>query len=676
MKNIIIREKSKGYRNEIYYSFYVLNMDDGRIGILYSYNSISEDYCKDGVPKEKIYPSRRGYTKASTCDEMLKAVKKSSYRNNNDYELINKEPEECNLIIPDSFYGADEVKIVETKDEIITDSILEKIKKRCRTEFTVILGEDLKGAKENDDKSAIRLYCSRCNKIHVGCKGSYYQGYCCPECNSFSGFGVIMKDYKDFQKKAYGGGRYSDEFYGTAYSQKEKFNILTTHPDDENGIILYCMYKEISANKGVVKVHYGVEYSIEHIVGKKICCNKHLKKGMKPCDAFEALNINTKNIGYPCSIIYDGADNFFDFAAKNEKFLRMSGFQTVLKYSTYRLNLEGFFVLFLCILNKYPVMEQIVKMGHSKIFFMLYGSMLESLNKDEINQKVERIAQLVDNEASKGKDALRFPMYIGDYLIKKGAELDEYYYWRDVYEITHITKEQFENLIDSINYAYINSQSTISDIGNILKFNYSVDKLLNYIVKYSMKSNFSISTTIQYLSDYLNMCDICQIEPDKYPQDLRKVHDDMIAFYRKREQATYDKRLNEIGTECENYIIPSEDELDKIGIPKLFSELTVVFPKSEEDFINEGNQQHNCVGSYPNSVRRGNCVIFFIRHRNEPNKSFITAECTARGLGQCYYSNNRYVSSDELRKFASYICTKINSGVKSGKIHALGNISN
>ena len=79
--------------------------------------------------------------------------------------------------------------------------------------------------------------------------------------------------------------------------------------------------------------------------------------------------------------------------------------------------------------------------------------------------------------------------------------------------------------------------------------------MLNYIVKTSIKTNYTIGTTVQYLIDYLNMCDICQIEPDKYPQDLRKVHDDMTEFYRKREKAAYDLKLHVIGTECEEYII-------------------------------------------------------------------------------------------------------------------------
>lgn len=148
----------------------------------------------------------------------------------------------------------------------------------------------------------------------------------------------------------------------------------------------------------------------------------------------------------------------------------------------------------------------------------------------------------------------------------------------------------------------------------------------------------------------------------------------MSNYFKERKKAQYDKMLNDIGTDCENYVIPDEEELNKVGIPKLFETMTVVFPKSEADFINEGNQQHNCVGSYPRSVRNGNCVIFFIRYKDRPDRSFITAECTNKGLGQCFYANNRRVEDENLMKFAKYIANKIKTGCNSGKIRGLSNI--
>ena len=214
----------------------------------------------------------------------------------------------------------------------------------------------------------------------------------------------------------------------------------------------------------------------------------------------------------------------------------------------------------------------------------------------------------------------------------------------------------------------------MADIGNILKFDYKIDKLFNYIVKQSKKYNLSIQNVITYLTDYLNICDLLQVEPDKYTKEIKKAHDDIVLHYKNRKKMEYDAKLTLIGVECEKYVIPEEKELKNVGIPKMFENMCVIFPKSEQDFINEGNQQHNCVGTYPNKVRNGECVIFFIRYKDTPNKSFITAECTKSGLGQCFYSNNRSVNDDDLIKFATYISNKIKTGCASGKIHALKNV--
>lgn len=650
----------------MHYCYAVLCLYKNGVNVFYTYPEQTSQ-----TSSTKIYPNNYQITSA-----------KSIYDINNGayapYKELSGTPNDYNLHIPEE-YKHDDIKISIEKDEDLSDDIFNKIKNVNKEFPFVIVGEDFSKRKIisqsyyniRGGNRVEELYCTKCNKIFY--PDSLYRCIC-PDCKDYNDV-IAMKDFKDFRKKNYDSKKSDDSiFYRFPTSIKSRFYFLTNHPEDANGIIIYKICKEISAVKNSIITKFNIEYSIEHIVGKRTVTYKHLKKSKKECDAFEALNINTKNITSVPTIIYDNCKDFWDFASKNEKFLRMSGFQTVLKYSSMNLKLEPFFIVFIGIMNKYPVMEQIVKMGHAKLFFNLYKEMLQSLNKDEINRIVDNLSQLVDNESKKGKDALRFPTYIGDYLIKKDAKLDEYYYWRDLYEITKITKEQFENLTDSFNYAWINSQVGMSDIGNILKFGYTVDKLFNYIIKQSKTNNYTIQNTITYLSDYLNMCDMVQVESDKFPQDVKKVHDDMLSYYRNREQIEYDKKLTVIGSECEDYVIPSEEELDHIGIPKLFTSMTVVFPKSETDFINEGNQQHNCVGSYPNKVRNGNCVIFFIRHKDNPSKSFITAECTRSGLGQCFYSNNRYVYDEDLIKFAKYIANKIKAGCSSGKIHALNNI--
>lgn len=53
--------------------------------------------------------------------------------------------------------------------------------------------------------------------------------------------------------------------------------------------------------------------------------------------------------------------------------------------------------------------------------------------------------------------------------------------------------------------------------------------------------------------------------------------------------------------------------------------LIVIVPRNIEDLVNEGNQQHNCVGSYYNqSISDGEDFIFFIRKKDNPDISYIT----------------------------------------------------
>lgn len=667
MEYNVILGKSTRY-STITYKYIVIAKEENMPNIFFIYPEL-----KTNENQLLLKPSSISFGEANNAKEYMNLESWRSF----DYTDMPKSPEEYNLYIPKSYIHKN-IEFKETVDPIISSEMLKDIKNVSNVFPLIVIGEDfsLRTVQKSYTKSDIREYiCIKCKNTFNN-KNNYRRDFC-PHCNNHiqSSKTLVMKNLKEFKQNNYNSQVYSSETYRDfSTSIKERIYYMCKHPENDNGMIIYKICHEILADKDIIQDKYTVEYSLEHIVGVKTKAYKHLKKSKNECDPFEALNINTKNINNPPEILYENSKDFYEFAEKNEKFLRMCGFQSVLKYSSLKLNLEPFFIIFIGILNKYPVMEQIVKMGHAKLFFNLYKSILRSENKQEISMHVEKISDLVDNDAVSSKHFLRFPTYIGDFLIKKDANIDEYYYWRDIYEITKITKEQFENLIDTFNFAWINSQTELEDIGNILKFGYSIEKLFNYIMKQSKTKKLSVEHTIHLLTDYLNMCDLLQIEADKYPSDLGKIHDDMSKFYNSRKKMESDKILTKIALECESYVVPTAEEIDNVGIPKLFETMTVIFPKTETDFINEGNQQHNCVGSYPNNVRDGKCIIFFIRYKDTPDKSFITAECKPTGLGQCFYANNRIVNDEQLMKFANYIANKIKAGCSSGKIHGLKNI--
>ena len=87
----------------------------------------------------------------------------------------------------------------------------------------------------------------------------------------------------------------------------------------------------------------------------------------------------------------------------------------------------------------------------------------------------------------------------------------------------------------------------------------------------------------------------------------------------------------------------------------------VVVPQTMEDKAKEGQMQNNCVGYYyDNSIRNGNDFIYFLRKKENPNKSYIT----------CRY-NVRYNDTVEYR-------LKNNCPVRNNReldvIHAISNI--
>jgi hypothetical protein len=92
----------------------------------------------------------------------------------------------------------------------------------------------------------------------------------------------------------------------------------------------------------------------------------------------------------------------------------------------------------------------------------------------------------------------------------------------------------------------------------------------------------------------------------------------------------------------EDKIINNENKIR--AIEELSNDtFVIVVPKSLQDFTDEGNMQHNCVGHfYHGSIANGENLVYFIRKKSTPNHSYIT---------------NRYMivrhETVETRKFAN-----------------------
>jgi hypothetical protein len=78
----------------------------------------------------------------------------------------------------------------------------------------------------------------------------------------------------------------------------------------------------------------------------------------------------------------------------------------------------------------------------------------------------------------------------------------------------------------------------------------------------------------------------------------------------------------------------------------------VIIPHSCEDLIDEGEQQHNCVGGYVDEIIDEDCYIVFIRRKSDLKKSLVTVELDLDfELVQGLMKNNTSIKDKEVADF-------------------------
>jgi len=395
----------------------------------------------------------------------------------------------------------------------------------------------------------------------------------------------------------------------------------------------------------------------EIIPGKQIVAKKKTKaKGEEEISLFDAFHITSDNVTEDENVCFDGADSMIEFMSANEAFSRKTGFLNLLMNYSGEIPENSLFLLYMYLLSEYPVIELLVKMGYYGLVFGLFKKIQSCYKRDSIKENVNELSNLL-NQTTKGKAALSIPSYIGSYLNAKNASIDEYMTWASINEREPISEKTFNEYIRSEAYLYLNYYNELKNLPNIMKYGYTLAKASKYIMQQyhhdsygkmnvRNKPPYGVShfNTIAFLwKDYLEMCEVLGFEAAKFPKNLKSVHDDVMSARESLRNIETDVKLGLIAEAYEGYSSDSKY-------------LTVVFPKCTSDFIREGNEQHNCVGGYSRYVHEGRCRIFFIRRKDQPDSSYITAECTKSGLRQLFYRNNQAVTDYREREFAKAVC--------------------
>lgn len=176
---------------------------------------------------------------------------------------------------------------------------------------------------------------------------------------------------------------------------------------------------------------------------------------------------------------------------------------------------------------------------------------------------------------------------------------------------------------------------------------FSVKSLFNYLERVDMYQAIPSYESIDILSDYVNMCKHLGVKPRMDSDSLKREHDvtarnHLIWMQEKRAEldATKGPRFEARSKVLQTYEYSNESYI-------------ATTPKDIKDLINEGVNNHNCVGSYVDRYAAGNSNIFFIRKTETPKRSYITIELTGscEDYKQAFLASNQRITNPKDWKF-------------------------
>lgn len=155
----------------------------------------------------------------------------------------------------------------------------------------------------------------------------------------------------------------------------------------------------------------------------------------------------------------------------------------------------------------------------------------------------------------------------------------------------------------------------------------SAHKLIRYLQEQSQDDCFSARvyyrSTSQTLAfgmykDYIRFCEDLNYDLTDdfilYPRHLKEAHDRASEMFSKRRSEIYNQKIA-----AEYAGLLKQYRMARYG-------LMIVPPKTAAEIVEEGHALHHCVGGYVSRVANKECVILFLRKKEEPDKPFYTIE--------------------------------------------------
>ena len=438
------------------------------------------------------------------------------------------------------------------------------------------------------------------------------------------------------------------------------FFYVKKNPNKE-GILILKINISVKAGKDRIedeKITWKIERQIEITPGEKSGAYKFVRGEKVEIDLFDAMQLNSKTVKDAPNAVFEDAYGPIDFMLKHKTVGKYTGFMECFNMVDVLMPRTSFFFFYMYIYAQYPAVEFVIKNGYITLLAQIMRNVSSGCNKEEIRSKAKLLRRIVNPEATNGSTALTVPKYIADDLNHRSYSVDQYILWGDIAQMSPISASKDNYFKYTRTGTYINLGYSASDIPNVMRHGYTFGEIIKYLEKQKKvlieESDYGschYSHVFGLFKDYLNMCDIMQVTPDRFPHNIKTVHDNTAAAFSAMKNAIADGAIKVLSESAKNYIPDTQTYRD--------SEYEIQLPMSSYDIIQEGQNMHNCVGSYINNVVNRQCLIFFIRLKEEPDHSHVTAEYRNGRLRQIYYKNNRPVSNKEILDIAHAFCEKL-----------------
>lgn len=165
--------------------------------------------------------------------------------------------------------------------------------------------------------------------------------------------------------------------------------------------------------------------------------------------------------------------------------------------------------------------------------------------------------------------------------------------------------------------------------------------------------------------------DSITMQQDIYHKIKEKYHDNLPLWHH---QLSYKSA-------CMQEYIDEEKMKKMVNLASLYQgtcdKYVFITPTCRQDFLDEAQAQQNCLASYVSKFINGDCIIVFMRHKNDPARSLVTIEICKDDDGdytvinQKYQARNRSCTkeqSDVIDKWLKRAINRVNKKKKGEEI--------